>query len=377
MRIDSEAVHGAKGGDETTGAVSFPIYQSATFRHPGLNRSTGYDYSRLQNPTREEAERAVARLERGRHGFAFSSGMAAVTTVLKLFGPGDHIVVSDDLYGGTYRIFEEVYKGYGLEYEFVDTTSLEEVRRCTKKNTKCFFIETPSNPMMKVSDISAISAFAHERGAIAVIDNTFLTPYFQRPLGLGADAAVHSGTKYLGGHNDTLAGFIVINDDKLAERLLMIQKTEGAVLAPFDSWLILRGMKTLAVRMEKQQSNAGRVAEWLRGHPHVEKVYYTGLPDHPEYELSRRQASGFGAMLSFSVDRFDLVERTLAGVKMIQFAESLGGVESLITYPIAQTHNYIPKDILYRLGVTDRLLRLSVGIENADDIIEDLEQAMR
>jgi cystathionine gamma-synthase len=377
MRIDSEVVQGVKGGDETTGAVSFPIYQSATFRHPGLNQSTGYDYSRLQNPTREETERTVALLERGKRGFAFSSGMAAVSTVLKLVKPGSHIVVSDDLYGGTYRILEEIYKGFGLEYDFVDTTDLEEVRRCTKANTKCYFIETPSNPMMKVSDIRAISALSHEQGALSVIDNTFLTPYFQRPLELGADAVVHSGTKYLGGHNDTLAGFIVVKDENIAERLLMIQKTEGAVLAPFDSWLILRGMKTLAVRMEKHQSNAAAVAAWLQHQPHVEKVYYTGLPDHPGYALGKSQASGFGAMISFAVDTYERVERALASVKMVRFAESLGGVESLITYPIVQTHNYIPKDILYRLGITDRLLRLSVGIENAQDIIEDLEQALR
>lgn len=377
MRIDSEVVHGSKGGDDTTGAISFPIYQSATFRHLGLNKSTGYDYSRLQNPTREEAENTIARLERGKHGFAFSSGMAAITTVLKLFRPGDHIVISDDLYGGTYRIFEEVYKGYGIEFDYADTTSIDVTKRCIRKNTKCFFVETPTNPMMKVSDISALSALAHEQGAVTIIDNTFLTPYFQNPLELGADIVVHSGTKYLGGHNDTLAGFVVVNDDSTAERLRMIQKTEGAVLAPFDSWLMLRGMKTLAVRMEKHQQNAIQVAKWLECHLHVEKVYYTGLPGHPGYELNRRQARGFGAMISFTVDNYALVERVLANVKMVQFAESLGGVESLITYPIVQTHNYIPREILYKLGITDKLLRLSVGIENVEDIIEDLEQAMR
>lgn len=377
MHIDSETVHGSKGGDSTTGAVSFPIYQSATFRHLGLNKSTGYDYSRLQNPTREEVERTVALLERGKHGFAFSSGMAAITTVLKLFKPGDHIIISDDLYGGTYRIFEEVYKGYGIEFNYVDTTNIDTVKRCTKNNTKCFFVETPSNPMMKISDISAISAQAKENGAVTIIDNTFLTPYFQRPLELGADIVVHSGTKYLCGHNDTLAGFIVANCDSTAERLRMIQKTEGAILSPFDSWLLLRGIKTLAVRMEKHQQNAIQVAGWLERNPHVEKVYYTGLPSHPGHELNRRQASGFGAMISFSVDDGALVERILSNVKMVQFAESLGGVESLITYPIVQTHNYIPTDILNKLGITDKLLRLSVGIENAEDIIEDLEQAMR
>jgi cystathionine gamma-synthase len=377
MHIDSEVVHGVKGGDAITGAVSFPIYQSATFRHLGLNKSTGYDYSRLQNPTREELEGTVAKLERGKYGFALSSGMAAITTVLKLFKPGDHVVISDDLYGGTYRIFQEIYKGYGIEFDFADTTSIQETKRCIKHNTKGFFIETPSNPMMKVSDISAISSLAKEQGALTIIDNTFLSPYYQRPLELGADVVVHSGTKYLGGHNDTLAGFIVVRDDAIAERLRLVLMTEGAVLAPFDSWLMLRGIKTLGIRMEKQQQNAIVVANWLQNHPRVDKVYYTGLPDHPGHELIKRQASGFGAMISFTVDDFSLVEKVLAGVRMIIFAESLGGVESLITYPVVQTHAYIPKEILNRIGITDKLLRLSVGIENVNDIIEDLEQALR
>ncbi len=376
MHIDTEVVHGAKGGDAVTGAVSFPIYQSATFRHPGLNRSTGYDYSRLQNPTREELENTIAGLERGGHCLAFSSGMAAITTVLKLFKPGDHIVVSDDLYGGTYRALEEIYKPYGILFDFADTTDLGRTGRCIRPETRCLLVETPTNPMMKVSDIAALAALAHQNGALLAVDNTFLTPYFQRPIALGADIVVHSGTKYLGGHNDTLSGFVVVNSSGIAERLRLIQKTEGAVLAPFDSWLILRGVKTLALRMERHQENAMRVAAWLKSHPRVEQVHYAGLPDHPGYALMRRQASGFGAMISFSVPNPDLVEQVLGRVRLIQFAESLGGVESLITYPIVQTHNHIPRETLFRQGITDRLLRLSVGIENSQDIIDDLAQAL-
>ena len=377
MRRDSQVVHGARGGDGVTGAVSFPIYQSATFRHPGLGESTGYDYSRLQNPTREELENTVALLEGGGHGLAFSSGMAAVTTALKLFAPGDHLLVSDDLYGGTYRLLEEIYKPYGLAYDFVDTSDTDAVERMARRETRAILLETPSNPMMKVADIAALSALAHRMNGLCIVDNTFLTPYFQRPLELGADIVLHSGTKYLGGHNDTLAGLIVAKGDDVAGRLKMIQKTEGAVLAPFDSWLILRGIKTLALRMERHQSNAARVAQWLVGHPNVEKVYYVGLPDHPGHALNARQAGGAGAMISFSVTDTALVGQVLSRVRLIQFAESLGGVESLMTYPIVQTHNYMPKAILQKLGVTDRLLRLSVGIEDAEDILEDLELALR
>ncbi len=369
-------VHGCKGYDSNTGAVSFPIYQSATFRHPGLKQTTGYDYSRLQNPTREELENTIAALENGEWGFAFSSGMAAVSTILSLFAPGDHVIVSDDLYGGTYRLFEEVYRKYGMEFSYVDTSDIEAARASIRSNTAAMFIETPSNPMMKVSDIAALSELAKSLGALLIVDNTFLTPYFQRPLDLGADIVVHSGTKYLGGHNDTLAGLIAVKDAGLSDSLKLVQKSEGAVLAPFDCWLILRGIKTLSVRLEKQQENAFKVARWLCGHRLVDRVYYVGLPEHESYELSKRQASGFGAMVSFSVRDASLVERVLESVRTIIFAESLGGVESLITYPIVQTHSAIPENMRERLGVNDRLLRLSVGIEAVEDIINDLEQAL-
>lgn len=377
LKIETKAVHGCKGHDPQTGAVSFPIYQSATFRHPGLHQTTGYDYSRLQNPTREELENTVANLENGRHGFAFASGMAAVSTVLSLFSPGCHIIVSDDLYGGTYRIFEEVYKGYGIEFSYVDSSKTLDVEQSFKSNTAAVFIETPSNPTMKVSDIAAISELARSRNALTIVDNTFLTPYYQRPLELNADIIIHSGTKYLGGHNDTLAGFVVVNDDQRAEKLKLIQKSEGAVLAPFDSWLILRGIKTLGVRMEKQQQNAMEIAQWLKTNKNVERVYYVGLPEHEGYELSKKQASGFGAMISFTVKDPKIVEQVLERVQVVIFAESLGGVESLITYPIVQTHSAIPEEMRERIGVNDRLLRLSVGIENVEDLINDLDQALR
>ena len=301
--------------------------------------------------------------------------MAAISTILSLFSPGDHIIVSDDLYGGTYRIFEEIYKKYGVEFSYVNTSKNQEIEKAVKDNSKGFFIETPSNPMMKVADLKGISELAKDKGILLIVDNTFLTPYFQRPLELGADVVVHSGSKYLGGHNDTLAGLIVVNDEELAERIKLIQKSEGAVLSPFDSWLILRGIKTLGVRLEKQQENDIN-SKWLCTNKNVTKVYYVGLPDHEGYKISKSQASGFGAMISFNVKDVEIVERVLRKVKLIMFAESLGGVESLITYPVIQTHSAIPEEIRQRIGVSDTLLRLSVGIEAVEDIIADLEQAL-
>lgn len=377
MKISSRLVHGYRGFDSNTGAISYPIYQSATFRHPGPSQTTGYDYSRLQNPTREELENTLTVLENGKAGLAFSSGMAAITAVMELFAQGDHIIVSDDLYGGTYRLFEEIYKRHGLEFTYTDTSDIGQIKAGIRENTKAIFIETPSNPMMKVTDIQEAVSIAKSFSMLVIVDNTFLTPYFQRPLELGADIVVHSGTKYLGGHNDTLAGFVIVNSYVLADRLKLIQKSTGAVLPPFDSWLIIRGIKTLGIRLEKQQENAMKIAAWLNKHPQVDKVYYVGLPGHEGYEISRKQASGFGGMISFSVKNTEAIDRILRSVKLIAFAESLGGVESLITYPIAQTHSAIPKEMREKLGVNERLLRLSVGIEDAEDLINDLEQAMR
>jgi cystathionine gamma-synthase len=375
--IDTKVVHGYKGYDEHTGAISYPIYQTATFRHPALNESTGYDYSRLQNPTREELENTIASIEGGKTGFAFSTGLAAISAVLNIFSPGDHIIVSDDLYGGTYRLFEEVYKKYDIQYSFVDTTDIESVSDEVRENTKAFFIESPSNPMMKVTDIEKIAKLAKSKKALTIVDNTFLSPYFQNPLSLGADIVVHSGTKFLGGHNDTLAGLVVLNDDDLIEKLRFFQNSTGGVLSPFDSWLILRGIKTLAIRMERQQESAIKIANWLKEqNGKIEKVYYVGLPEHKGHEISIKQSRVFGSMISFVVKDVYMVEKILGNVKIITFAESLGGVESLITYPQTQTHASIPQEIRDRIGVTNKLLRLSVGIENYEDLIGDLDQAM-
>ncbi len=374
--LETIMVHGSGEWEDQTGCISVPIYQSATFKHKGLNKSTGYDYSRLQNPTREELEKTIAKLEGGKEGIAFSTGMAAIDSVARLLKPGEHIIISDDLYGGTYRIFEDVYKVYGIEATYVDTTNLEKIRLALKANTKAIYMETPSNPMMKVSDIGKISALAKQNGIITIVDNTFLTPYFQRPLDHGADIVVHSGTKFLGGHNDTMAGLLVASNDELIEKLRFTQVSIGASLSPFDSWLILRGIKTLAIRLEKQQENAKKIALWLKNCDFLDKVYYPGFKDHEGYEVSLKQTSGFGSMISFTVKEKNIVEKVLEKVEIITFAESLGGVESLITYPYVQTHASIPEEMRNRIGVTDKLLRLSVGIENVNDIINDLNKSL-
>lgn len=374
--IKTELVHGYRGYDEKTGAVSYPIYQSATFRHPGLFESTGYDYSRTQNPTREELEDTIASLEKGCGALAFSSGMAAISNILSMFMPGDHLIVTDDLYGGTYRLLEKVYKKYDITATYIDFTNLKNLEDNIKENTRAIFIESPSNPMMKVTDIAAASSIAKKNGLMTIVDNTFLSPYFQKPLLLGADLVVHSGTKFLGGHDDTLAGFIVAKDDSLLDELRFLQNSIGAVLAPLDSWLILRGIKTLAVRMERQQENAINIAHWLKAHKLVESVYYVGLPEHPGYEISKCQSTGFGSMISFSIKTPANIKNILSRLKIITFAESLGGVKTLMTYPFYQTHADISEETRKRLGVNENLLRISVGIEDLEDIIKDLEQAL-
>ena len=376
MKFETTIVHGAQTGDRITGAISTPIYQSATFSHPSLGETTGWDYSRQANPTRSALEATVALLEGGSHGFAFSTGMAAIAAVLDTLRTGDHVVYSEDLYGGTYRLADIASKRRGVGFSLADTRSVAAVAAVWRPETRLLVVETPSNPMSRVSDIRALAEFAHAHGARCLVDNTFLTPFYQQPLALGADLVVHSGTKFLAGHNDTLAGFLVCNDPALAEDLTLIQKSTGAVLAPLDCWLCLRGIKTLAVRMERQQANALAIARWLSGHPAVASVHYVGLPDHPEFALSQRQASGFGAMVSFRVKDPALVARVLKSVKVITFAESLGGVESLITFPMVQTHASIPEELRKNLGVDERLLRLSVGIEAEQDLIADLEQAL-
>ena len=373
--IDTRCLHleenEAKAG--VYGAVSFPIYQTATFAHKGVGQSTGYDYSRLQNPTREQLEKIVASLEKGVDALAFASGMAAIATLMELFEPDDHLVVDADLYGGSIRLFQNISEKNGIEITSIDFWK-EDVSQYITDKTKAIYIETPTNPMMNVTDIRKLAEFTKSRNLMLIVDNTFLSPYFQNPLELGADVVVHSGTKYLGGHNDTIAGFLVTNKEIISERLRFVIKTTGAGLSPFDSWLILRGIKTLALRMERAQENALALVDWLKEQKRVTKVIYPGLPEHPGYEIMKKQARGFGGMLTFEVDSREFALSVLNHVKLIQFAESLGGTESLITYPITQTHADVPPDKLAANGITDRILRMSVGIESKEDLVEELER---
>lgn len=359
------------------GAVSFPIYQTATFAHPGLGQSTGYDYSRVQNPTREHLEKVVANLEHGTDAVAFSSGMAAISAICDLFKSGDHIIADRDLYGGTTRLFESVCINRGLTFTYIDFAT-EDPEEVIRPNTKAFFIETPTNPMMNITDIAKAAETAHAHGAVCVVDNTFMSPYLQNPLDLGADIVLHSGTKYLSGHNDTIAGFVVVKNEEDAEAVRSVAKNTGANLAPFDSWLVLRGIQTLAVRMDRAQENALKIATWLEEQKGiVSRVFYPGLPSHPGKALQERQARGYGAMISFDTDSPERVEKILSRIKLIQYAESLGGTETLLTYPITQTHAEVPEELRKKNTLSDRTLRLSVGIENINDLIEDLSQAMK
>lgn len=376
MDFQTLCIHGNKKKYDSAGAVSVPIFQSATFSHPGVGQSTGYDYSRQQNPTREHLEITVAHLENGTDAMAFSSGMAALTMMMELFSPGDHIIASDDLYGGSHRLFFNLSIKNGITFSLVDTSDINRIKAAVTPATKAVFIETPTNPMMQVTDIAAVSQLAKKHNLLVIVDNTFLTPYFQRPLELGANIVLHSGTKYLCGHNDTLAGFLVVKDAELSERLRFLYKTTGACLSPFDSWMLIRSIKTLPVRMERQQENALRISKWLSVHSKIKAVHYPGLESHPQYEISRRQASGFGAMISFEVENGETAKRVLEHVRVIQYAESLGGVESLITYPMLQTHADVPEEQREAKGINSRLLRFSVGLESYDDLIADLEQAI-
>ncbi len=361
-----------EGKTDNYGALTFPIYQTATYAHPAVGQSTGYDYSRLQNPTREHLEKVVASLEGGIDALALSTGMAAITLMMELFKPGDHLIVESDLYGGSIRLFNNVSEKNGIEFSRV-ACSKEDVESYVKDNTKAIYIETPTNPMMNVTDIGALAGIAKKHGLLLIVDNTFLSPYFQNPLKLGADIVIHSGTKYLGGHNDTLAGFIVTNNEEISEKLRFLIKTTGAGLSPFDSFLLERGIKTLGIRMERAQENAFALAEWLKKQDVVTKVIYPGLPEHPGHEIMKKQARGFGAMITFDLDTKEHAIALLEKVRMIKFAESLGGVETLITYPTTQTHADVPVEIREKNGITDSTLRLSVGIEDSKDLIAELE----
>lgn len=376
MKITTQAVQIGLEWDTRTGAVSVPIYQTATFRHPGLGQSTGFDYTRSGNPTRQALEEGIARLDGGLRGFAYSTGMAAITCLLMLFKSGDHLIVTEDLYGGTCRLFDKVFNQFGLSFTYVDTTDPAAVEAAIRPETRALFVETLTNPLLKFADLPSLARLCKNRGLLLIADNTFLTPYLLRPLDMGADITVYSATKYLAGHNDTLGGLVAAKEPELAERIYFHQNSVGAVLAPQDSWLIIRGMKTLGIRLDRQQENALKIATWLKKHPRIGKVYYPGLPEHLDHALMKQQAGGFGAMIAFEVERHTLVEQLLLKTQLISFAESLGGVETLMTFPEVQTHADIPPELRARLGINNLLLRLSVGIEDADDLIEDLRQAL-
>jgi cystathionine gamma-synthase len=376
MNIESRLAQIGSQNDPQTGAISFPIYQATAFRHPSLGQSTGFDYARTKSPTRAILETAAAELESGDAGFACSSGMAALQTVFALFSQGDHLLVSLDLYGGTYRLLEKIMTRFGVTASYVDTNDLDALESHLQPSTKAVLIETPTNPLMMITDLAKVSAWAKQKGLLTIVDNTLLTPFFQRPIELGADIIIHSATKYLGGHNDVLAGLIVTKGKELSAEIAFLHNSIGAVLGPQDCWLLMRGMKTLALRMERHQYNATKLAEWLKTHPSVEEVYYPALPHHPGHEVQNSQSSGNTGIFSFKMKDARTIGPILSHIRLIAFAESLGGVESLMTYPAVQTHADIPEEIRRAIGVDDRLLRFSVGIEHVDDIKNDLQQAI-
>lgn len=376
MRSKTRLIHGGIFGDEATGAVSTPIYQVSTYKQEAVGKFKGYEYSRTGNPTRHALEELIADVEYGHAGFAFGSGMAAISSVMMLFSAGDHVILTDDVYGGTYRVMNKVLNRFGLEFTFVDTGNLEEVEAAVKENTKAIFIETPTNPLLKVTDIEAVAKFAKTKNLLTIVDNTFMTPYLQSPIKLGADIVLHSATKYIGGHSDVVAGLVVVNSEELASELHFVQNSVGAILGPQDSWLLMRGLKTLGIRMEETGSNAQKIAEFLKGHDAVGTVIYPGLPEHTGHELMKKQASGFGGMISFDVGSKEKAGELLAKLKYFTLAESLGAVESLISVPAQMTHASIPVERRGELGIVEGLVRISVGIEDVEDLIEDLEQAL-
>lgn len=377
MGFSTVAIHAGNEPDPVTGAVSVPIYQTSTYKQEALGKPTGgYEYARTQNPTRSALERNIAALEGARFGFAFASGMSAIDTVLKLVKAGEHVILGDNTYGGTFRLFNKILVNYGIEFDLADTTDVSDLEQAFKPNTKMVFVETPTNPVMSVTDLRAVSDLAHANGAKVVCDNTFMSPYFQRPIEFGCDVVVHSTTKYLNGHSDSVGGFVALNDEKDAEWIGFVQNGIGAILSPFDSFLVLRGTKTLAVRMEAHDKNGRVVANFLAEHPRVEKVYYPGLVSHPQHELAKRQQSGFGGMVAFETGSLANAKKVLENVKLCTLGESLGGVESLISHPASMTHASVPVEKRDALGITDGLVRVSVGIEDVEDIIADLDQAL-
>jgi cystathionine gamma-lyase/cystathionine beta-lyase/cystathionine gamma-lyase/homocysteine desulfhydrase len=372
----TRAIHAGQEPDPATGAIIPPIYQTSTYVQSAIGVHQGYDYSRAGNPTRSALERNVASLEGARHGAAFASGMSAIDAVMRLLKSGDHVVAGNNLYGGSPRLFRQVLQKFGLEFSFVDTSNVAEAEKAMRPNTRLLFIETPTNPVMVVSDIAALAQIAKRAGVLLIVDNTFLSPYFQQPLALGADVVVHSSTKYLGGHSDIIGGFVATSDAGVAEHLAFIQKAVGAVPSPFDAWLVLRGTKTLAVRMAQHNANGLTLAEFLAAHPRVEKVYYPGLPTHPQHALAKRQMRGFGGMIAFDTGSLEAARIVLERVRLMALAESLGGVETLISHPASMTHASVPAEHRAAIGLTDGLVRISAGIEDVEDLRNDLAQAL-
>lgn len=375
-RIESALIHGGIYGDEHTGAVAVPIYQTSTYEQPELGKHKGWEYSRTGNPTRAALEALIAELESGKAGFAFASGMAAITAVLSLFESGDKIIISSNVYGGTFRVLDKVFKNFGITYAIEDTTDLQKLDMKITPEVKAILVESPANPLLTVTDLAGIAEIARKHNILSIVDNTFMTPYLQRPIELGADIVIHSATKYLGGHSDLVAGLVVVNDETLAEKIAFIQNSTGGVLAPFDSFLLIRGIKTLGVRLDRHVENAEKAAEHLKCHKAVKNIYYPGLPDAQGYEINRRQAKNGGAMISFELyENYDM-KKFFKSLKLIALAESLGGVESLVCHPASMTHASIPYEIRQKVGITDGLIRLSVGIENIDDLLSDLDRAI-
>lgn len=377
MGFSTDAIHAGQSADLTTGAVMTPIYMTSTYEQEELGKHKGFEYGRTNNLTRAALEANVAKLESGKYGIAFASGLAAIQALLSLVKAGDHVICSDNVYGGTYRLFEKFWTDYNVEFSWVDMSDLNNIENAIKENTKMVYIETPTNPMLNLTDIKAAADIAKKSGLISIVDNTFMTPYFQRPLELGADIVVHSSTKYLNGHSDVIGGMVVTNDEKIQDRIRYIQNAAGAVPSPFDCWLTLRATKTLAVRMKQHNENAMEIAEFLKTQEYAHKLYYPGLPEHPQHDLAKQQMSGFGGMVSVDFGDMDLTKKFLKSCKVFTLAESLGGVESLLCHPASMTHAAVPKEERERMGITDTLVRLSVGIEDADDLIDDIKLAAR
>ena len=374
--IASAVIHGGIYGDEQTGAVNTPIYQTSTYEQQGLGKNKGWEYSRTGNPTRAALEALIAELEGGKAGFAFASGMAALTAVISLFKTGDKIVISSNVYGGTFRVLDKIFKNFGVTYAIEDTTDLDSLETKITDDVKAILIETPANPLLTITDLQGIADIAKKKGILSIVDNTFMTPYLQRPIDFGVDIVVHSATKYLGGHSDVVSGLVVVNSEDLAEKIAFIQNATGGVLAPFDSFLLIRGIKTLAVRLDKHTDNAEKIAQWLLHNDAVKKIYYPALPTAQGYAIHKKQAKNGGAMISFELESGYNIDKFFSSLHLIALAESLGGVESLVCHPATMTHASIPKEIREAVGITDGLIRLSVGIEDADDLINDLSQAI-